>query len=326
MTPITEAQALAEHPFPDGRYAALFFTAMNRQFQEIKLPADFRRNDFLDFHRRDAHMLAEHVGKDLLKKGITWRNRPACLTIRFKEHFAESQLDVDGLPSGSGCDECGRIARRMLGLEQKIHDFEEQHAGHPLLGGLIARQSGLRVPLSPTPFEALTWAIIGQQISVSAAVSVRRNFIRLAGAPHSEGIWCYPDPERVSRLTEAELRGAGFSLSKARTVIVLSRHIVENRLIFHEIEDEEMADEMRDSLLRITGIGPWTVNYALLRGFGWLDGSLHGDVAVRRGIQALFDLSEKISGEQARFWLADFSPWRALVAAHLWAAQTSKAW
>jgi DNA-3-methyladenine glycosylase II len=81
------------------------------------------------------------------------------------------------------------------------------------------------------------------------------------------------------------------------------------------------VDEIHEQLLRIRGIGPWTINYALLRGFGWLDGSLHGDAAVRRGLQLLPGFSEKVTEDQAKQWLAAFSPWRALIAAHLWALQ-----
>ena len=57
----------------------------------------------------------------------------------------------------------------------------------------------------------------------------------------------------------------------------------------------------------------------LFSGFGFLDGSLHGDVAVRRNLQALLGREEKIDENETKRWLAQFSPWRALVAAHLWA-------
>ena len=49
----------------------------------------------------------------------------------------------------------------------------------------------------------------------------------------------------------------------------------------------ETAEAVTRQLLAIKGIGPWTVNYSLLRGYGWPDGSLHGDVAVRRAIGLL---------------------------------------
>jgi DNA-3-methyladenine glycosylase II len=85
------------------------------------------------------------------------------------------------------------------------------------------------------------------------------------------------------------------------------------------------VEEIVERLGAIRGIGPWTINYALLRGFGWLDGSLHGDVAVRHGVQTLLGLPDKPNEEQVRLWLAPFSPWRALIAAHLWAARTGTA-
>jgi DNA-3-methyladenine glycosylase II len=81
------------------------------------------------------------------------------------------------------------------------------------------------------------------------------------------------------------------------------------------------AQNIYDALIQTRGIGPWTANYTLLRGFGWLDGSLHGDVAVRRNLQLLLSTTEKPGEDATKDWLAGFSPWRALVAAHLWALQ-----
>ncbi|MFA6100505.1 MAG: hypothetical protein WC750_06600 [Patescibacteria group bacterium] len=81
-------------------------------------------------------------------------------------------------------------------------------------------------------------------------------------------------------------------------------------------------DEIHEQLLRIRGIGPWTTNYALLSCFGWLDGSLHGDAAVRRGLQLLLGFLEKVTEDQAKEWLAAFSSWRALIAMHIWVLQS----
>jgi DNA-3-methyladenine glycosylase II len=124
-------------------------------------------------------------------------------------------------------------------------------------------------------------------------------------------------------MSEADLRLAGLSQVKARSLIELSRRIDENLLPLDEWTATVPVDEMREKLSLVSGIGPWTINYTLLRGFGWLDGSLHGDAAVRRGLQTLLNYSEKVSEDYAKHWLAEFSPWRALVAAHLWALQSS---
>lgn len=284
----------------------------------IALPADFRPRDVLDFHARDAQALAERVTGAGLQKGLVWADRAARLEIRFVSGQAEVELAVDG-GDEIDRDALARMARRMLGLTQPIEEFERTYRRHPQLGRLIAQRPGLRVPLSATPFEALTWAIAGQQISVGAAVSLRRKFIQAAGLRHSGGLLCYPEATQVARLSEADLRRAGFSLTKAQALLALSRAVAENRLPLASWLETLPVEEMRAQLLALRGIGPWTVNYALLRGFGWLDGSLHGDAAVRRGLQRLLGGADKMDEDAARRWLAEFSPWRALVAAHLWA-------
>jgi DNA-3-methyladenine glycosylase II len=215
----------------------------------------------------------------------------------------------------------------MLGINQPISDFETSTLNHPQLNRLINQQTGLRVPQAATTFEALTWAIIGQQISVLAAVSVRRKFIQHAGLLHSSGIWCYPNPEQVAALAINDLRAQGFSQTKAQTIIELSKMIQNGSLPLESWLNDYWqgsslaAKDIYDALIVVRGIGPWTVNYALLRGFGWLDGSLHGDVAVRRNLQLLLQKDAKVDEKTAQAWLEKFSPWRALVAAHLWAMQ-----
>lgn len=284
----------------------------------IALPANYRVGDVLAFHGRDAQAVAERIDARQMQKGMLWKGQPACLSIIFKGRRAAVELSGEGVTPD---DQIGlaQMARRMLGLTQPVEEFEQAYAAHPQLGAVIARQAGLRVPLAATPFEALTWAITGQQISVGVAIAMRRKLIRLCALQHSGGLACHPDARTVVQLDEAALRVAGYSQTKAQTLLALSREVVEHRLPLDIWLDSLPIEEMRESLLRLRGIGPWTVNYALLRGFGWLDGSLHGDVAVRRKLQLLLGGSIRVSEDYTRGWLAQFSPWRALVAAHLWA-------
>ena len=289
----------------------------------VDLPDDFRPDAILAFHGRDESGVAERVDAQTLQKGLAWQGRAACLTIRFRAGQAEAELAIDGAPVGEPTEPLVRMVRRMLGLTQRVEEFERAYRAHPEIGRLIAARPGLRVPLSPTPFEALTWAITGQQITVRAALSLRRKMIRAAGLAHSEGLACYPDAERIAALGEAEFRAAGFSRTKTLTLIGLSQAVRRGEIPLDAWTDELPIDEIRERLLRVRGIGPWTIDYTLLRGFGWLDGSLHGDAAVRRNLQRLLDAPEKIGEADAKRWLAAFSPWRALIAAHLWALKSS---
>jgi len=294
----------------------------------LPLPASFRPNDILAFHRRDPQEIAERVSASTLHKGLVWRERPASLFIEFQPLRALATLDVDGADTEDSQVDFERMARRMLGLSQDIDRFEQQYRHHPQLGALITRHPGLRVPLAATPFEALAWAIAGQQISVSAAVSLRRKLIVATDIRHSSGLLCHPQARQILALPEAALRQAGFSTSKNQALLTLSELVTSGQLPLDAwvALDPLPVDAMRAQLEAVRGIGPWTVNYTLLRGFGWLDGSLHGDVAVRRGLQTLLEAPEKPSEAETRGWLAPFSPWRALIGAHIWATLSSIAY
>ncbi|MEO4047177.1 AlkA N-terminal domain-containing protein [Pseudomonas sp. CAU 1711] len=291
---------------------------MSRIEVVLELPADFRPADLLAFHGRDAQALAERVTADGLDKGLLWQGLPACLSMRFAPGRARVALAIDGRVAEEP-QALRALAERMLGLTQPVAAFAAAHAGHPLLGRLIAAHPGLRVPQSSSPFEALSWAISGQQISLAVAISLRRKLIRLAGRAHSGGLLCYPDAAAVAALDEDALGRAGFSRAKSQTLLMLAREVLAGRLPLDQWLADEPAEAIGQRLLALKGIGPWTVDYALLRGFARMDGSLHGDAAVRRQLQRLLGSAEKLGQPFVRDWLQPFSPWRALVAAHLWA-------
>lgn len=286
---------------------------------DLDLPLGFRADDVMRFHGRDTLQIAEQVDAHSLRKGITWNSEPACLDIHFDKQRAHAWLYVDCAQSKVTSTTLKHFVERLLGLTQPVAEFERHYQKHPRLGMLIKQNAGLRVPQAATPFEALSWAITGQQISVNAAVSVRRRLIEAAGLKHSSGIACYPDAARVAGLNESALRASGLSATKAQTLLTLSRMVAGGELPLDAWLEAPPTVEISERLTAVRGIGPWTVNYALLRGFGYLNGSLHGDVAVRRGLQTLLDRPQKVSADEAEKWLAQFSPWRALVAAHLWA-------
>lgn len=290
----------------------------------VPLPEPYHTADFLAFHLRDNHHVAEEVTENRVMKGICLHSHPALLTLEISSGEARVTLSTDG-PGPLPEDEARMhyLARHMLGLIQPVEEFETQYHNHPLAGPLIRQQKGLRIYQSATPFEAINWAIIGQQISVQAAISIRRRLIQHIGLRHSSGLWCYPDAAHILQTDFDGLRSCGFSVGKANALLALSEQLESGALVLPDVATPENADAVSASLTAIKGIGTWTVSYALLRGFNYLNGSLHGDVAVRRNLQRLLARDEKITADETQEWLADFAPWRALMAAHLWRLESA---
>jgi DNA-3-methyladenine glycosylase II len=283
----------------------------------VPLPAGYRVADVLAFYARDTEGVAEQIREDGFSKGVMLHGVPLRFDVVLAAGAAQCTLTADGALQGAIRDPASDALINMLALRIDPAPFAAAVRTDPLLGPLVARHPGLRIVQSATVFEALTWAIIGQQINLSFAIALRRTLILQAGRQHSSGLWCYPEAADVAALDIAALTSRKFSRSKADTLLRLAQLVAAGTLSL--ARDVPVAD-VAAQLLAIKGIGPWTVNYALLRGYGYADCSLQGDVAVRTALQRLLGADVKPGVAATESWLAHYAPYRTMAAAYLWAS------
>jgi DNA-3-methyladenine glycosylase II len=289
---------------------------MSRVDITIDLPQDYRRQDVFNFHGRDAEGLAERIEGQCIRKGVMVDGVPTVLAIDLGARPGQAlcTVDADGAPAPAQIDD---ILLNVLGLRIAPEPFEAAVREDPLFAPLVARERGLRVIQSATIFEALSWAIIGQQINLSFAIALRRSFISLAGRAHPDGLWCYPEASDAARLDLEDLTSRKFSRARSRAPSSARRA---RRSRVSALARDADLPTVSERLLAVKGIGPWTVNYALLRGYGFADCSLEGDVAVRTAIGRLLGAEERPNLAEAAAFLETYRPHRTMAAAHLWAS------
>jgi DNA-3-methyladenine glycosylase II len=285
----------------------------------IALPPGYRAPDAFAFHGRDREGLAEQVADGRIRKGVLLDGAAVVLDIEIDPEAAHAWCSVhaERAPIPAGAHDA---ILNMLGLRIDPVPFALAVRDDALFAPLVARQPGLRVIQSPTVFEALSWAIIGQQINLPFAIALRRTFIEQAGRRHPDGLWCYPEAQDAARLDVDALTSRKFSRAKAETLLRLARLVADGKLSLRR--DQEPA-RVSETLLAVKGIGPWTVNYALLRGYGYPDCSLEGDVAVRTAIGRLLGVAERPNLPEAAAFLQAYRPHRTMAAAYLWASLSS---
>lgn len=183
---------------------------------------------------------------------------------------------------------------------------------------------GLPVVQTLTPWEALVWAVIGQQINIAFAYRLKRNFVESfgAGLRHEGEIHhAFPTPERVADLDhERDLRPLQFSRQKSRYIIAAARAVLEGSLDFERIAtlDDDAASQ---ALQQQLGIGRWTAEYILLRGFARLDVIPAGDAALKALVGQYLALERSATEEEVRSLAERWKPWRGEMGFMLWFAK-----
>ncbi|MBB1504429.1 DNA-3-methyladenine glycosylase 2 family protein [Pseudoalteromonas sp. SG41-1] len=155
--------------------------------------------------------------------------------------------------------------RRVLDLDADTAQIE-QHLTTQLQGAIVLTQ-GLRLPGIWSVFEAGIRAVLGQQVSVTAAHNLVTQLVDELGEQDGERVY-FPTPEVVAN---SEL--AFFKMPQAR------KNALRNLAQF--CADNPDCQQL-DQWLPLKGIGPWTVNYAKLRGQSQPDILLAGDLGVKK--------------------------------------------
>lgn len=204
--------------------------------------------------------------------------------------------------------------RRLFDLDahpDAIAQAWEQQAAD--VHALWQRWPGTRVPGVWSSFEVAIRAVLGQQISVKAAITLVTRFVARFGVAlpeelQQEGLThSFPEP---ADLIDADLSGLGITGRRIETIKALARGFASGELDF-EMGD---PDEQRKRLLAINGIGPWTASYMAMRGLSDPDAFPAGDLILRRGLVIGNEYTEKEIEALSQPW----RPWRAYAALLLW--------
>lgn len=180
--------------------------------------------------------------------------------------------------------------------------------------------NGLRLLGIPNAFEALCWCIIGQQINLTFAYSLKRRFTETYGTKiefESKNYWAFPKPEIVAKLEPNDLRLFQFSQKKAEYVIESGKQFADGN-ISKEILAKLSTDEAIKKLTAVRGIGEWTANYLLMKSLRRMECITHGDVGLFNALVKLKSFPKRPEKQQILDLFADFVGWEAYLVFYLW--------
>lgn len=207
--------------------------------------------------------------------------------------------------------------QRMFDLAADPHTINQQLAVDPLMARLTAIRPGLRVPGSWDGFELAIRAVLGQQITVGAAIRLAGKLVARYGEPLSAAdpqlpglTHIFPDP---AVLAGADLATLGMPKSRGRTLSGVAQAQLDDPSVF---EPKANLNQGVARLLELHGIGDWTAQYIAIRQMREADAFPSGDVGLINALAALE--GGPVTARQLWHRAEAWRPWRAYAAQQLW--------
>jgi DNA-3-methyladenine glycosylase II len=180
----------------------------------------------------------------------------------------------------------------------------------PVMGSLVARVGQLEYGVEPDLWRALIGSIVGQQLSVAAAATIRARVAALEGG-------AFPSPRFLLSLPEEALRGCGLSRAKASYIRDIAERWCSGRFnagVLEALPDEEFIQE----LVKLKGVGRWTAEMVLIFSLNRPDVLAVDDLGIRAAAQRAYSLEAR-PGKSELLRLAEpWRPYRSYASLYLW--------
>ena len=283
----------------------------------LALPRGYPVSRTLGYLGRDPASLTMRTEGQSFALGLWIDGRPAAMNVNLAREGALAIVTARRALSADAEARVRDYLLRLLGLNRDPKPFERHVAASPALAPLIAGRRGLRILQTPDPFDGLIWVIVGQQINLPFAFTLRRRLAERTGARMAGGIFAPPTAETVANLEIEELTKEQFSRRKAEYLIGAARRIVAGELDLGRLAAAP-AEEVEAALLAVRGLGPWSAHYLMMRAFAFEDCVPLGDAGLVRGLMKFFGLPDRPNEAATRELMQPFAPFRSWATFHLW--------
>ena len=286
----------------------------------IPLPKLFSWNECLFFlHRGYPEILYTITGQSL-RRLVRIDQIPTLLQIE----QVDSHLQIEVLSAGSTPSQKGHIksyVSHWFDTERSLQPFYDLLNQHEGLRSFPEDYAGLRLVGIPDLFEALCWCIIGQQINLTFAHQIKERLVRHCGVQVLyEGVthFLFPTPSAILELSDEELQTMKFSRQKMRYIRVIAREFQEGRLSHSSLCALPDFESRKRALTSLTGIGPWTANYVLMKTLREPDCIPYGDTGLIAGLKKIGVIEDKRDLDRLEAFFDGFVGWKSYLSFYIW--------
>lgn len=205
--------------------------------------------------------------------------------------------------------------REIFQWDQPLDDIHT-HFCQTDLAPIFKEHVGTPLVLDFDPYNCLLKCIVHQQLNLKFAHTLTQRFVTTFGT-EKDGAYFYPDPEILASVKIEELRELQFSGRKAEYAIGVAQAIVEGKLELHKLH-EKSDDEIMEELVKLKGIGPWTVQNFLMFGLGRPNLFPIADIGLQNALKKLYNMDRKPTKEEMESYKPSWEPYASYASLYLW--------
>lgn len=292
----------------------------HEKYIEILPPIEFNFQECLVFLGRSDQEVLHQIKDKTIFKLIKVNDEPILLKIGSIGHTLRVEFPA-GSPSKSIRKIIASYVWELFDLDCNLDSFYEIARNDMVLQQLAEKYYGLRIIAIPDLFEAMTWAIIGQQINLTFAYTLKKRFVENFGEKNvwdGDTFWLYPTFERIASIDVDELRKLQFTTSKAEYVIEVAKAMANGQLSKEKLLQQQEQKQRQKTLLAIRGVGPWTADYVMMKCLHDTSAFPIADVGLHHALKAQLALQHKPTIEQIKEMATNWEGWQAYATFYLW--------
>jgi DNA-3-methyladenine glycosylase II len=285
----------------------------------VRVPRDYNFSLNYDFLRRSTREILHAVEGSGIHKAILLDDVPLLISLTPIRRTFEITYPAER-PGKKRRDAAVKYVREWLDLDTDLAPFYDFAKTDKLLKGPVENYYGYRIVGMPDLFESLCWAVIGQQINLAFAYTLKQRFVEKFGCSlewNEKKYYLFPQPEVIASLNDEHLLPLQFSRQKSKYVRLLGEAFRDGVISKASIAALSFS-EARQTLMSIKGVGNWTANYALMKTFRYREAFPLEDAGLHNAIKRLKNMAEKPTVEQVRRIFKKYKGWEAYATLYLW--------
>lgn len=286
---------------------------------ELKPPKEFCFKECLTFLNRSRQEVLHYVENDILYKLINTEGKLVLLNIKSTAHSIQVDFPINKLTRNAR-KEVAKYVWNWFHLDANLENFYELGSQDKILKPIIHKYYGLRIIGIPDLFEALTWAIMGQQVNLNFAYKLKKRFVESFGeCIRFQGriFWIYPTYSTIATIDVESLKKLQFTTRKAEYVIGVAKIMASRELTKEQLHSLDYQ-QMKNTLMAIRGIGAWSADYVIMKCLYQTEAFPIADVGLHNALKCQLNMERKPTLEEIKEIFINWQDWQAYAVFYLW--------